>query len=229
MRETLADPQASTSPAIDDCWNRIGVRGDASCPELKRHVHCRNCPVHSAAAIGLLDRELPPGYTEHWTGHFAAAEELEEANTEAAVIFRLGPDWFALSALVVDEITELRRIHSLPHRRSSGVLGLVNVRGSLIICVSLARMLGLGESAAPAAGQTRGRLMVVREETRRMAFAADEVHHTHRYNRRDLKLAPATVVKAGVNFTAGILSWRDRLVSCLDDRLLLQSLNRAVA
>ncbi len=36
--------------AIDDCWNRIGVRGDGSCPELKRHIHCRNCPVYSAAA-----------------------------------------------------------------------------------------------------------------------------------------------------------------------------------
>ena len=36
--------------AIDDCWNRIGVRGDGSCPELKQYVHCRNCPVYSAGA-----------------------------------------------------------------------------------------------------------------------------------------------------------------------------------
>src|SRR4029077_5730556 len=37
---------AAMMPAlvVDDCWNRIGVRGDASCPELKHHVHCRNCP-----------------------------------------------------------------------------------------------------------------------------------------------------------------------------------------
>ena len=26
---------------IDDCWNRIGVRGDASCARLVEYVHCR--------------------------------------------------------------------------------------------------------------------------------------------------------------------------------------------
>ena len=35
---------------VNDCWNRIGVRGDRSCPELKQYVHCRNCPVYSAGA-----------------------------------------------------------------------------------------------------------------------------------------------------------------------------------
>ena len=52
---------------LDDCWNRIGVRGDASCPELARHVHCHNCPVHAAAALALLDREPPEGSGAAWT------------------------------------------------------------------------------------------------------------------------------------------------------------------
>ena len=43
-------------PAVDDCWNRIGVFGDKSCPRLERHIHCRNCEVYGAAAIALLDR-----------------------------------------------------------------------------------------------------------------------------------------------------------------------------
>ncbi|MCW1245836.1 chemotaxis protein CheW, partial [Pseudomonas sp. SAICEU22] len=42
--------------AIDDCWNRIGVHGDKSCPLLAEHIHCRNCSVYSAAATRLLDR-----------------------------------------------------------------------------------------------------------------------------------------------------------------------------
>ncbi len=40
----------SDLPSVDDCWNRIGVRGDRSCPKLAEHIHCRNCPVHAAAA-----------------------------------------------------------------------------------------------------------------------------------------------------------------------------------
>ena len=34
---------------VDDCWNRIGVSGDRSCPELQAHLHCRNCSVSSSA------------------------------------------------------------------------------------------------------------------------------------------------------------------------------------
>ena len=37
-----------------DCWNRIGVRGDASCPELADCAHCRHCATYSASAARLL-------------------------------------------------------------------------------------------------------------------------------------------------------------------------------
>ena len=57
------DPHPNTATivaaaAVNACWDRIGVQGDASCPELKQHVHCRNCPVYSAGAMQLLDREM---------------------------------------------------------------------------------------------------------------------------------------------------------------------------
>ena len=46
-------PDTSTPFAragLNDCWNKIGVRGDGSCPELKQHAHCRNCPVYASVA-----------------------------------------------------------------------------------------------------------------------------------------------------------------------------------
>ena len=43
---------------IDDCWNRIGVCGDQTCPELTRFVHCHNCPVFSTASERLLTAPL---------------------------------------------------------------------------------------------------------------------------------------------------------------------------
>ncbi len=36
--------------AQGDCWNRIGVSGDRSCPELATVVHCHNCPVFSGSS-----------------------------------------------------------------------------------------------------------------------------------------------------------------------------------
>src|SRR3954452_14734555 len=99
-------PSASLLDAdteIFDCWNRIGVRGDKSCPELARHSHCRNCPTYSAAAATLLDRDLVGPLAETATGQFAAVTPGGEGGTESAVIFRVGAEWFALSTLLLDE------------------------------------------------------------------------------------------------------------------------------
>src|SRR5947209_2742729 len=113
-------------PRINDCWNKIGVYGDASCPQLQQHVHCRNCPVYSAAAVDLLDGELPPDYLERWTGHIAQEKQVKELDTHSIVIFRLGGEWLALPTTAFMEIAGLRAIHSLPHRRNGVILGLTN-------------------------------------------------------------------------------------------------------
>src|ERR1700674_3487561 len=133
MRERLNGEPEQTRIVVNDCWNRIGVGGDGSCVELEQHVHCRNCPIYSAAALSLLDRDLPDAYQSDWADHFAQAKPSREADTHSAIIFRIGPEWFAFPTLLFDEIAELRTIHSLPHQRSGAVLGLVNVRGELII------------------------------------------------------------------------------------------------
>ena len=52
----MADILPSDARRIDDCWNRIGVRGDHSCERLVRHIHCRNCEVYERSAAELLDR-----------------------------------------------------------------------------------------------------------------------------------------------------------------------------
>src|SRR5262245_49544056 len=126
----MAERQAVTLVARDrdDCWNRIGVRGDRSCSELQQHVHCRNCPVHSAAAHDLLDSELPSGYTSAWTSHFASARQSDERSLQSVLIFRLGGEWFGLTTQVVQEVADLRAIHSLPHRHAGVILGLTTVR-----------------------------------------------------------------------------------------------------
>ena len=59
-------------PLVAYCWNRIGVRGDRSCPELAKHTHCRNCPVFAAAGRRFLDAPSPAGYLDEWTDRLAA-------------------------------------------------------------------------------------------------------------------------------------------------------------
>jgi chemotaxis-related protein WspD len=225
-------PVQAEAPAVDACWNRIGVRGDRSCPKLAEHIHCRNCPVFAGAARTLLDRPLPAGYVADWSSHFAEAKAPGNAETRSAVVFRLGAEWFALPTELFDEITETRRIHALPHRRNPAVLGLVNVRGELIICISLHALLGLAATPlgeAERGGMARPRLVVIRHGSGPIAFCVDEVQPTFRFDEKALKSVPATIVRASSNFTKGLLAWRERPVGYLDAERIVHAVNQSLA
>ncbi len=233
----MADRHLSSAQAVrpgeGDCWNKIGVRGDRSCPELATYIHCRNCPVYASAAAQLLDRPLPDDYRAAATEHFAATKTVAEATTESVVLFRVGLEWLALPTAMFQEIAAVRPIHSLPHRRGGAVLGLGNVRGELIVCVSLARALAI--EPVPAAGAGEGasrahqRLLVVHRDGQRIAFPVDEVHGVHRFHRRALQAVPATVARATAAHTAAVLRWREHTVGCLDAERLWATLNRNLA
>ena len=222
----------SSRPAINDCWNRIGVRGDSSCPELKQHIHCRNCPVYSAAAVDLLDAEPPPDYLEHWTRQIAQ-KALTEADTRSALIFRIGAEWLALPTAALQEIAGIRTIHSIPHRRNGVLVGLANIRGELLICISLRHILGLEEAVEPSPEKHdvvgRRLLVIQREGSRAAACPVDEVHGIQRFTPRALAPVPATVAKATATYTQAVLSWRKRPVGLLDDELLFHTINRSIA
>src|ERR1700733_11671904 len=69
-------------PGDSDCWNHIGVAGDRSCPELETFIHCRNCPVFSAAARTFFDRPAPEGYLAGWSRWLMGSAE-QDARVEA--------------------------------------------------------------------------------------------------------------------------------------------------
>lgn len=218
---TLENGWAPDKPwALDNCWKRIGIHGDKSCPELAQHVHCRDCPTFSLAAAALLDRELPGELASVPT----AAVYDDEAETESATIFRIGTEWFALPTSVIDEIVGARRIHSLPHKRNPALLGLVNVRGELVICVSIAPLLiGTPGDAA------EGRQIIVRHPAGRIACPVDEVQHTHHYAPAHLEPVPVTVGRSVSSLTRGLLAWQGRMVARLDEQALFDALGRSFA
>lgn len=213
---------------VHDCWNTIGVAGNGSCRELVRHIHCRNCPVHSAAAVQLLDRPLSPEYRREWTEHFAREKTLTTPARVSVVIFRIGLEWLSLRTQVFQEIAERRAMHSLPHRRRGIVIGLVNVRGELLICAALDRLLGL-ESAVPAprfrSRTVFDRLLVSDWKGNRFAFPVDEVQGVHRLNQEDIREAPSTVARSASRCSSGVFRWRDRTIGLLDAASLFELLN----
>jgi chemotaxis-related protein WspD len=216
---------------VDACWNRIGVHGDASCAELPTQVHCRNCDVYSRGALALLDRARVHDLDE--TARLFAADKQEQARgTHSAFVFRVGGEWLAITTAVVDEVADLRAVHSLPHRRTGVVLGLANVRGELLVCVSLAQLLGVEAKVEDAAPRERRhalrRLLVLRDRGLRLAFPVDEVHGTQRYHEAELKPAPSTVARATASYSRAVLPWVGHAVGLLDEELLFHSLNRSL-
>ena len=214
------------------CWNSIGVRGDSSCPELERYVHCRNCPVYSGAARALLDRPLLAADIAERTAHFATPQATGGASTESIVIFRIAAEWLGLPMAVVEEVAPVRAIHSLPHRRSGAVLGVTNVRGELLVCVSLEHLLSLErlpESDGAPHHAVHKRLLVVRRDATRAVCPADEVHGIHRIRAGELQDVPVTVAKAAGRHARAVLPWRGHSVGVLDDQLLFYALQRSLA
>ena len=219
----------NSAAAVNDCWNKIGVRGDGSCPELARYVHCRNCPVYFAGAMALLDRPAPSDYLAEWTNHFAEPKQAKESATHSAMIFRIGAEWLALPTQVVSEVTNALTIHSLPHRRSGVVIGLANVRGELVVCASLAHVLAVGAAAEIKPHTQHARLLVIRREGVRMVCPVDEVHGIHRFQSRELQEVPTTIVKAAASYSKAILSWDKHSVGLLDEERLFSMLKRSIA
>jgi chemotaxis-related protein WspD len=217
---------------IHDCWNRIGVSGDASCPELKEHIHCRNCHVYSAAAVELLDRDLPANYLDECTRYVAQQKVEAAGDTQSGIVFRIGSEWLALPTTVFKEIVGMRPVHSLPHRRNGVVLGLANVRGELLICVSLRQILRLDETAESKNEKLRtanARMLFIQYEGLRAVCPVDEVFGVHRFRLRELMPVPAILARATTTYTKGVISWPQGAFGLLDEDLLFYALNRGLA
>ena len=214
-------------PQVQDCWNKIGVGGDQSCPELEKYFHCRNCPVYAAAGAQLLNRELPVSYRAERTEHFAAKKKDSAAGKLSLLIFQLGGERFGLPTTMLQEFARHRPIHSLPHRRQGILLGLINIGGELLICISLARLLGVEKEICP--NRICERVLVLNWQGNRFAFPVDDVHGVSRFQTDELKTAPATIAKANSTLIRGVIASQGRTtIGCLDENLLLAAFNQSL-
>jgi chemotaxis-related protein WspD len=213
-----------------DCWNRIGVWGDRSCPELPPVVHCRNCPVFAAASRGFLDVPSPAGYLEEWTERLTAPIEEAATDLQSVLIFRLGEEWLALRVQVLLEATNPRPIRRVPHR--AGLLaGLVNIRGELHLCVHLDRLLGIksqSKDQESAGGNGRSRLIVVQYDAERWVFPVDEIDQVYRFSAGELTGAPATLARSAARLTQSVFVLRERSIGYLDDTRLFRVLRARI-
>ncbi|MFO0890911.1 MAG: chemotaxis protein CheW [Isosphaeraceae bacterium] len=252
-------PPPGTQPGDPSCWNIIGTSGDGSCPELEAHIHCRNCPVFASAARTFFDRQAPDGYLTDWTRWLSGTSELTRNDAQerdrdqvSVLIFRLGQEWLAFRTTTVVEVAIPRPVHRIPHRSNEILIGLVNLRGQLQLCVSLHGLLGIardgdalalapGNDPQPADGMKPGsgkdgqgdagpppgsRLVVLRDRERSQIwiFPAEEVLGVHRLPRAQVRSVSSSLANPDVSFSQAVLDWRGRNVSFLDEQRVFAAL-----
>jgi chemotaxis-related protein WspD len=220
--------------AYDACWRRIGVQGDSSCPRLTQAVHCRNCPVFSAASQQLFQREAPSQYLEEWTQRIAEVGATTASEELSVILFRIGAEWLAFDTHAVVEVVELRPIHRVPHSTDKFLLGLANIRGELLLCVSLRELLGIEETreephdksiSSPVAKE---RLLVVEQEQTRWVFPVDEVDGVYRVQAQTFEDLPHTVERSIKFYSRAIFAHRNRKVGMLSQERIFQALEKTI-
>ena len=220
--------------------NRIHT-ADASA-ELGTDEQLQDHPADPTADRSLLDRAIPLDYLQEWTRLLAQPLEAQAETAIAqddileigqagkslsAMIFRLGSERFALPVRVLQEVTRPVPIHALPHRSNANFLGLVNIRGEILPCVSLSEFLQVETPIDPTYSRINLRRMIVAgHQEIRWVFPVDEVHRVFRFHPDEIRESPVVIAKAHHSYTQGILQWFDTKVNYLDADRLLTTLDR---
>ncbi|WP_445304724.1 chemotaxis protein CheW [Microcoleus sp. Pol7_A1] len=122
-------------------------------------------------------------------------------------------------------------IHAVPHRTNSVFLGLVNIRGETLLCISLRDLLGLGpvaESADFSNTINPQRMIVAGKNENKWVFPVDEVHGTYRFHLNEFKDAPVVISKASEAYTKGVVTWQGKKINFLDSELFFYTLSHKV-
>ncbi|MFN8623107.1 MAG: chemotaxis protein CheW [Chloroflexota bacterium] len=213
------------TPGTPACWRTIGVWGDRSCPELPPLVHCRNCPVFVGASRELLDRPVDPAYLDWLTETVATRADEEAPPDRVVLVFRAAGEWFGIDADRVRAVVPPTVVRRLPHRADPAFLGLVAVRGDLVPCIALTKLLALPEAtpAGTAAPAESGLLLVLEDRTGATALVVDAARGVEGIRTSETRPVPDTIGATLQPVAAGLHAVGDVEVTLLDgDALALR-------
>lgn len=142
----------------------------------------------------------------------AGTNELE------VLVFGVRGGWFGVNVAKVREV--IRAVHPVatPHQHPS-VLGMFNIRGSVLPIVDLGKHLGLSHLQGE---QSEGRIIITEFNGHRCGFLVDRVEQIYRMSWGKVKPTPdvaslsARGVSAAASTTTGVIELGDRLVLMID-------------
>lgn len=194
----------------------------------KKNIHTSHGAI---SANRLLERSPESSYTDEWTSLLAKEQEVPRDTHEvAAVLFRIGREWLAFPALYLNEVTNSKVIHRIPHQRNTIFKGLINLRGQLRICINLGHLLEIKEVVEVGKSHVLKyqRMICIGKDGSQWIFPVDEVSGVFHFNVDHMENVPVTVVKSKVNYLKGVIPLDGKNIGFIDEELLFASLQRSL-
>lgn len=176
------------------------------------------------AARLVFDREVEPETLLEWTEQTATPKPAREVRLAGALLVRTGKEWLGLPAPIVESAMPVGPIHSVPYLSSRAFLGLINVDGELLPCVSLAVLAGADPDPAPA----RPRIITVTVAEGRFSLLTDEAEGTCGYDPDTATLPPDTVSNSPYRLVKHMAVLEGRTAGIMDETLLGRALLRSL-
>lgn len=208
-------------------------------------------PTASAAANGASATDIStPHASTTWSGSDTSATHTGAPQVlESILVFRLGDEWLGLPTTALRQVAPSRPVHRIPHRKHPALLGVVNIQGTLRLCIALSTLLGVESSPGAAKSTGRERLLVIdgtmniaRDATSAngqshgqghhafepVVIPVDEVDAVHRVPVSAREAVPATVAGKALSHAHAVLRIRDRTVGLLNERVVFETLERSL-
>ena len=177
----------------------------------------------------LLRKPAPPDYLAAWTRALAGSAFARlEATDAASLLVRAGDQRLALALPDLEEVHPLVAVRRVPGRTNPVFRGLVNLRGALHLCGDLHALLHVATPPPTAGPDTAGRLVRIAHAGRSWTFAVDAVEGVERHGAHAATTPLATVERARVHYTAGLLRVGDRRAARLDARRVVEAFEEAL-
>lgn len=182
------------------------------------------------AILRLLDRPIPPSDLDAGAAMAAQPAEMRGGRITRILLFRLGEETAGVQARALRRVTPLARAVPIPHRSSGVLRGVCNIRGELVLCADMHRLLGLPERAAVAAGGPDSRRMVVVGPAENSwAFEVDALMGIESVDPAAFRSPPVTVEHAIGDFTLGVTEVGGQSVTVLDAERILAGFKAGLA
>lgn len=176
------------------------------------------------AARLVFDREVEPETLLEWTEQTATPKPARDVRLAGTLLVRAGEEWLGLPAPIIESAIPVGPIHSVPYLSSRAFLGLINVDGELLPCISLAVLAGAEPDPAPA----RPRIITVHVAEGRFSLLVDEAEGTCGYDPETTAPPPDTVSNAPHRLVKHMVLLEGRTAGIADESLLGRALLRSL-